>query len=58
MPDLKDAELSALLSRKNALVVHFSHCADMQRKGAGVFPKDLLNAVAHRHDLALGLRIP
>lgn len=53
MLPLTDADLLQELSVRKALVVHFSNHADMNRAGAGVFPKDLLNAINNRHEWTL-----
>lgn len=42
-----DVELSDFMTQKRAIVVHFSHHANM--RDDGIFPDDLINAIANRH---------
>lgn len=49
--NMTDDELATALRTRNALVVHFSHHANM-REG-GLFPKDMRDAIQHREDWVL-----
>lgn len=42
-----DVELSDFMTQKHAIVVHFSHHANM--RDDGIFPDDLINAITNRH---------